>query len=55
MSYTKAMQVKSESTERVALFISRKHREKLNELAEVNHRGQRNQVEYMIDKEYKKL
>ena len=49
------VKVKRDVSERVALFISPNHRDKLNELALNNHRGQRNQAEFMIDRDYNKL
>ena len=49
------MPIKIEESIRVAIFIGPEYRDMLNEVADFNHRGQRDQIEFIIKKEYQKM
>lgn len=54
---TKTLQVKRDNEVITFVKISEEHRDMLNEIADhpSNHRGQRDQLEYMVERAYKRL
>lgn len=49
------IKVNSDEEERVCIFISRPYRKMLNEVAEEQNRGQKDQMEFLIKREWKKI
>lgn len=49
------MNITTDKEVRVALFVSPKIRDMVNEIAKANSRGQRQQIEYMVKKEFSNL